>query len=149
MPVHGAEGCSIDDLLGLEYHIKQPWRNQLKSLPWTVFRGARLSRAVFRGHGEVVRVCFTEARRELSMALAFAAADVLLPNARGEAEALGRDLGVATPCHMVPNGVSTGVFHTRRGAASTPAVACCTSAASNLTRTSWNSSKRWTAPRSI
>ena len=95
---------------GCDYRIEQPWRNQLRSLPWTVFRGARLSRAVFRGHGEVVRVCFTEARRELSMALAFAAADVLLPNTRGEAEAIGRDLGVSTPCHWVPNGVSPGVF---------------------------------------
>ena len=39
---------------GCDYHIKQPWRNQLRSLPWTVFRGARLSRAVLRSHGEVV-----------------------------------------------------------------------------------------------
>ena len=95
---------------GCDYRIKQPWRNQLRSLPSTVFRGARLSRAVLRGHGEVVRVCFTEARRELSMALAFAAADVLLPNTRGEAAALGRDLGVATPYIIVPNAASAGLF---------------------------------------
>ncbi len=95
---------------GCDYRIKQPWKNQLRSLPQAVFRGARLSRAAFRGHGEVVRVCLTEARRELSQALVFAAADVLLPNARGEAEAIGRDLGVSTPSHWVPNGVSPGVF---------------------------------------
>jgi glycosyltransferase involved in cell wall biosynthesis len=95
---------------GCDYRIKQPWKTQLRSLPWTAFRGIRLSRAVFRGHGEVIRVCFTEVRPELSMALAFAAADVLLPNARGEGETLGRELGVATPCHVVPNGVSAGLF---------------------------------------
>ena len=95
---------------GCDYRFKQPWRNQLRSLPWAVFRGARLSRAVLRGHGEVVRVSFTEARKELSSALAFAGADVLLPNARGEAEAISRDLGLSTPCHWVPNGVSPRAF---------------------------------------
>jgi glycosyltransferase involved in cell wall biosynthesis len=40
----------------------------------------------------------------------FAAADLLLPNSEGEAEAIRQELGIVTPMHVVPNGVDPAQF---------------------------------------
>ncbi|MDE3203703.1 MAG: glycosyltransferase [Acidobacteriota bacterium] len=56
-----------------------------------------------------------ELRQEIGPALSYAAADILLPNAIGEAHALERDWGLATPSHVVPNGVSPELFGVETG----------------------------------
>lgn len=40
----------------------------------------------------------------------FESADLLLPNSKGEALAISRELGVTTPMHVVPNGVDLATF---------------------------------------
>jgi glycosyltransferase involved in cell wall biosynthesis len=45
-----------------------------------------------------------------ALALAFEAADLLLPNSHREAEQIRDDLGVSTPMHIVPNAVDQHVF---------------------------------------
>jgi len=91
---------------GNAYEGDRYQRRALSQLPSAALRGGRLSRAVLSGHGTVVTTCLDEARREVEVALSYAAADALLPNARGEAAAIQRDLGVPTPWVFVPNGVS-------------------------------------------
>jgi glycosyltransferase involved in cell wall biosynthesis len=51
---------------------------------------------------------FTETAYDLALALE--SADVLLPNARGEAAAIARELGVTTPAVVVPNAVDPSIF---------------------------------------
>jgi len=50
----------------------------------------------------------TQSSREL--ALAYEAADVLLPNSQGEADSIRAELGVSTPIRVVPNGADPAVF---------------------------------------
>jgi glycosyltransferase involved in cell wall biosynthesis len=52
--------------------------------------------------------------RQTEHRLAFESADLLLPNARGEAELIHRELGVSTPTRVVPNGVDASVFQPPR-----------------------------------
>ena len=47
---------------------------------------------------------------ELEIFSAYESADLLLPNAVGEAESIRRDLGVSTPMIPVPNGVDPSSF---------------------------------------
>jgi glycosyltransferase involved in cell wall biosynthesis len=48
--------------------------------------------------------------RQTEHRLAFESADLLLPNARGEAHLIRRELGVSTPIRIVPNGVDASLF---------------------------------------
>jgi glycosyltransferase involved in cell wall biosynthesis len=91
---------------GTAYEGDRHRRGLARRLPSAALRGGRLGRAVLAGHNRVVDTCLREVRREVDTVAAFSAADVLLPNAEGEAAAIRRDLGVATPAVVVPNGIS-------------------------------------------
>jgi glycosyltransferase involved in cell wall biosynthesis len=78
--------------------------------------------ARLNGGRETVRSFARQARADLLAALrlrsswnpsataAFCAADMLLPNARGEAAAICRELRVRTPMRVIPNGVDVSMF---------------------------------------
>jgi glycosyltransferase involved in cell wall biosynthesis len=93
------------------------YRLARKSQTWRTIaaRGlgvARFSAAALRGQSSLVRVCLSTVSHELAISNLFESADLLLPNARGEAESIKRDLGVSTPIFPVPNGVDPLIFST-------------------------------------
>ncbi len=71
---------------------------------------ARLARSAMGGRSGLLRTCLDEASDEVQTIAALSAADILLPNAQGEADAIVSDLGVATPIRIVPNAVSPEAF---------------------------------------
>jgi len=75
-----------------------------------VVRAARMTRAALRERPDFVAACVKEAQAEVAFVAAFSAADVLLPNARGEAQAIVDDLDVQTPAFVVPNAVDPSEF---------------------------------------
>jgi glycosyltransferase involved in cell wall biosynthesis len=66
-------------------------------------RSARLAAASLRGGDSLVRQIWSMTREEVRLHSAYAAVDMLLPNAEGEAAAIAADLGVRTPYRFVPN----------------------------------------------
>ena len=75
-----------------------------------VRRGARLGIASMRGETAGIEAAWTAVNEELRFLAAFSAADVLLPNALGEADAITADFGVMPPIVVVPNGVDATRF---------------------------------------
>jgi hypothetical protein len=73
-------------------------------------RAGRLASASMRGTGVVARACLAEATFPTGLIAAYSAADLLLPNSRGEADAIRRDLGVTTPVRIIPNAVDGAAF---------------------------------------
>jgi glycosyltransferase involved in cell wall biosynthesis len=73
-------------------------------------RAGRLARASLRGTNAVTRACLAESASETGIIAAYSAADLLLPNSRGEAEAMRNDLAVITPVRIVPNAVDAAAF---------------------------------------
>jgi glycosyltransferase involved in cell wall biosynthesis len=73
-------------------------------------RAAQFARAALQGRSPLIEACLRSASSELSTLAAFESADLLLPNAKGEAESIRRDLGVSTPMMPVPNGVDPSAF---------------------------------------
>jgi glycosyltransferase involved in cell wall biosynthesis len=68
-------------------------------------RAARFAQAALRGRAALLDAGLDLSSHEWKMAGAYEAADLLLPNGRGEASSIRRDLGVTTPMVPVPNGV--------------------------------------------
>lgn len=75
-------------------------------------RGVRhLSRSI-AGREALTRLALKEMTQELDQIKAWSMADMLLPNAQGEARHIVEDLGVMTESHVVPNAVDAGLFTT-------------------------------------
>jgi len=75
-----------------------------------VWRAATFSRAALGGRGALIEECRASTADETATYAAFESADLLLPNAEGEGEAVRRDFDVSTPIHVVPNGVDPEAF---------------------------------------
>lgn len=77
----------------------------LRSVLGSFRLAGRFLTASLRNGTRVTEACLDQIPRERMMLAAFEAADLLLPNSEGEAMSIRRDLGVATPMAVVPNGV--------------------------------------------
>jgi glycosyltransferase involved in cell wall biosynthesis len=82
-----------------------PSKPSARSLVGRLSRAARFSVASLRGKSAFVDACMIEVHEELAQTAVLSAADILLPNAEGEARSLQADLGVGTTYRVVPNGV--------------------------------------------
>jgi glycosyltransferase involved in cell wall biosynthesis len=69
------------------------------------WRATTFARAALAGRGALLEKCRESTSNETALFAAYESADLILPNAEGEAGAVRRDLGVSTPSHTVPNGV--------------------------------------------
>jgi glycosyltransferase involved in cell wall biosynthesis len=69
------------------------------------YRAALFARAALRGRGSLMEANLSGVPSELELLTAYASADLLLPNAVGEADSIRLDFGVSTPMAPVPNGV--------------------------------------------
>lgn len=67
----------------------------------------RFAVAAARGPLSVAATASSFLAQDIKQIAAYEAADLLLPNSAGEAQSIARDLGIATPCHVVPNGVDS------------------------------------------
>lgn len=76
----------------------------------TTSHAARTARAALISHEELIRRSLRVAAAYVDNIVTYATADVLLPNARGEGEAIRRELGVHTQQCFVPNAVSLELF---------------------------------------
>lgn len=65
----------------------------------------RATSAAAKGPSAFFDLCSDALHEDRWLLAAYEAADLLLPNSRGEASSIRRDLGVSTPCHIVPNAV--------------------------------------------
>jgi glycosyltransferase involved in cell wall biosynthesis len=73
-------------------------------------RAARFTRSAFGGRATLMEASLGAVPSELEMLTAYESADLLLPNAQGEADSIRRDFGVSTPMVPVPNGVDASRF---------------------------------------
>ena len=73
-------------------------------------RAARFAHAALRGRAALLDAGLEVSAHEWQLAGAYEAADLLLPNARGEAASIWQDLRVSTPMVPVPNGVDPQSF---------------------------------------
>lgn len=73
-------------------------------------RGLRYLAASLRGREQLARLAMRELNAELAQVKAWSMADVLLPNAQGEARHIRDDLGVLTPTKVVPNAIDAELF---------------------------------------
>lgn len=73
-------------------------------------RAGRLARASLQGTSAVLRACLREATSQTALIKAWSAADLLLPNSRGEADAIRNDLAITTPVRIIPNAVDGAAF---------------------------------------
>jgi glycosyltransferase involved in cell wall biosynthesis len=71
-------------------------------------KGAGLLRSALQGRSS--EKCEALVEHLQSMRVVCEMADILLPNSRSEANALKSELGVTTPCHVVPNSVDPTQF---------------------------------------
>ena len=85
-------------------------RTGLRTWAGRGWRATTFARAALGGRGALIEACRTATADETTLYSAFESADLLLPNAEGEADALRRDFGVSTPTHVVPNGVDPAAF---------------------------------------
>jgi glycosyltransferase involved in cell wall biosynthesis len=69
------------------------------------YRAAQFARSALRGRGALMEASLGVLPGELELLTAYESADLLLPNAVGEADSIRRDFGVSTPMAPVPNGV--------------------------------------------
>lgn len=89
---HGAERVTARDALG---------RGR---------RGLRYLGASLRGREDLTRLSLQEAVNDLDRLRAWSMAEVLLPNADGEARHVRDDLGILTDCVVVPNAIDVALF---------------------------------------
>lgn len=73
-------------------------------------RGLRYLSASLRGRESLTRLAMAEMPSELGQIRAWSMADMLLPNAEGEARHIREDLGVLTEAHVVPNAIDVDLF---------------------------------------
>ncbi|KRE37608.1 hypothetical protein ASG73_08075 [Janibacter sp. Soil728] len=74
------------------------------------YRGMRYLGASLRGRESLTRLATLEMEDQLDRMRAWSMADVLLPNAAGEARHIRDDLGVLTQTVVVPNAIDAGLF---------------------------------------
>lgn len=74
------------------------------------YRGLRYARASLRGREDLTRLAMHEMQDQLDLVRAWSMADVLLPNAEGEARHIRDDLGVLTETVVVPNAIDPDLF---------------------------------------
>ncbi len=88
-------------------------------------RGMRYLTASLQGRGQLTRLAMREMTSELAQIKAWSMADVLLPNAQGEARHLRDDLGVMTPTRVVPNAIDADLFTPGFGSAREAGTVLC------------------------
>lgn len=88
-------------------------------------RGLRYLAASSAGRERLVRLAMTDMDIQLDQLRAWSMADVLLPNAHGEARHIREDLGVLTPCSVVPNAIDATLFTPRHGQEREPGTVLC------------------------
>lgn len=74
------------------------------------WRGLRHVRASLSGREALTRLSMREMSAELDQVKAWSMADLLLPNAEGEARHIRDDLGVLTETRIVPNAIDADLF---------------------------------------
>jgi len=94
----------------------------LRSLKRRAGLALRASSAAARGPSVFFDYCSDSLHEDRWLLAAYEAADLLLPNSDGEASAIRGDLGVSTPCHVVPNAVDPARIDVSDGFPSGPAV---------------------------
>ena len=80
-------------------------RPRARSIAGRSVRAARFAGAALRGRSALIQASLGALATELEIFSSYESADLLLPNAVGEAESIRADLGVSTPMIAVPNGV--------------------------------------------
>ncbi len=88
-------------------------------------RGARYLTASLRGREQLTRLALREMNGEVAQITAWSMADVLLPNAVGEARHIRDDLRVKTPTRVVPNAIDADLFATGFDKARDPGTVLC------------------------
>ncbi len=69
------------------------------------YRATQFARSAWRSRGALMETSLAFLPSELELLTAYESADLLLPNAVGEADSIRGDFGVSTPMIPVPNGV--------------------------------------------
>ncbi len=106
LPYETGPGGSVADLLGpLLSSGGSPAEARARSVAGRGFRAAQFARAALRGRGSLMEANLGGVPSELELLTAYESADLLLPNAVGEADSIRLDFGVSTPMTPVPNGV--------------------------------------------
>lgn len=75
-----------------------------------VSRGMRFFASSIRGREALTRLSMREMKGELAKIAAWSMADMLLPNAEGEANHIHSDLGILTETRVVPNAIDASLF---------------------------------------
>lgn len=97
--------------VGLSYSATGPARPVTpRALVGRVNRGVRYLRSSVRGRESLTRVSLSETQGDLAKIAAWSMADMLLPNAEGEARHIRSDLGVLTETRIVPNAIDVDLF---------------------------------------
>lgn len=98
---------------GFDYNQGRSMRHLIRDRAVGSIRGLQLLRNGSLGSVSLRRACLDRIHDVLPLLAAYEAADVLLPNAAGEATAIRSDLHTTTPIGVVPNGVDTVLFSNR------------------------------------
>lgn len=93
-----------------EYRVGTAGPKTLRALLGALSASVHLGRASLRSGSATLNACLIVAGQELRLAASFTAADMLLPNARGEGRNVREELGVETPLAFVPNAVDPSRF---------------------------------------
>lgn len=97
--------------VGLSYTAGDPTgRPNLRARLGKGRRAARYAVRSLAGREQLTRLAMREMHSELDQIKAWSMADLLLPNALGEARHIRDDLGVLTECRIVPNAVDAAAF---------------------------------------
>jgi glycosyltransferase involved in cell wall biosynthesis len=88
----------------------RPVAPTLRSVAGRLRRSGRFALASLRGGTTLIDECRRELRYDLNQVAVFSAADLLLPNAIGEAQSVRNDLDVCTDYRVIPNGVDPSRF---------------------------------------
>lgn len=88
-------------------------------------RGMRYLAASMRGREALTRLAMREMNAELAQITAWSMADVLLPNAEGEARHIREDLHVRTATRVVPNAIDAQLFTSAFDTAREPGTVLC------------------------
>ncbi|MGD8200618.1 glycosyltransferase family 4 protein [Ornithinimicrobium sp. W1679] len=97
--------------VGLSYSSSGPSVSvSPRALAGRINRGARYFRSSVRGRETLTRLSLAETWSDLAKIAAWSMADMLLPNAEGEAQHIRADLGVLTETHVVPNAIDVSLF---------------------------------------